>query len=176
MKVKMRVCFLFIVIGAVFKGFFCIPSITYAEAEHYQKADKIIVYKSKHELQLLHQGKVIKSYAVALGKQPQGPKTQQGDNKTPEGLYTIDARNSQSRFYKALHISYPNQKDRGQARRVNVNPGGDILIHGLPNALGFLGRLHLFLDWTKGCIAVTNQEIDEIWQLVDNGTPIEIRP
>lgn len=135
-----------------------------------------MVYKQERKLVLLAKGEVIRTYRVSLGGDPKGPKTQQGDHKTPEGEYVISGRNPRSHFHRALRISYPSQRDRENAARAGVNPGGDIMIHGLPNGLGWLGRAHLLYDWTDGCIAVTNQEIEEIWDLVPDGTPIEIRP
>jgi murein L,D-transpeptidase YafK len=113
---------------------------------------------------------------VALGGTPVGAKEQQGDHKTPEGRYILDRRNAKSRFYKSIHVSYPNEQDKERAARRGVSPGGDIMIHGLPNGFGWLGATHRAQDWTDGCVAVTNQEIDEIWELVPDGTPIEIRP
>src|SRR5262249_23683024 len=117
-----------------------------------------------------------RKYKVALGTQSIGPKTRQGDHKTPEGAYIIDRRNPHSQFYRALHISYPNAADRERARKSGVAAGGDIMIHGLPNGYGRLGSAHRLKDWTDGCIAVTNQEMDEIWRLVPDGTKIEILP
>ena len=105
-----------------------------------------------------------------------GPKTREGDNKTPEGLYTIDSRNAHSQFHLSLHISYPNAADRARAAKLRVSPGGDIMIHGLPPAYAHLGPLHRKFDWTAGCVAVTDSEIEEIWKLVPIGTVVEIRP
>lgn len=124
---------------------------------------------------LMRNGQILKSYKVALGD-PVGDKVKAGDKKTPEGQYVIDGMNSHSRFYRALHISYPTAADRERARRQGVNPGGDVEIHGLPPALAWLGSLQRRWDWTSGCIALTNQEIDEIWLRVSIGTPVEIRP
>ncbi len=139
-------------------------------------ADRVVVLKKERTLQLLHQGKVIKAYNIALGGEPIGPKSQQGDHKTPEGTYVLDSRNAHSQFYKSIHISYPNAQDRASARRKGVSPGGDVFVHGLPNHYGWIGASHRLKDWTDGCVAVTNQEIDEIWQAVPDGTRIEIRP
>jgi murein L,D-transpeptidase YafK len=100
----------------------------------------------------------------------------QGDHKTPEGIYILDRRNPRSQFYKSIHISYPSQQDRARAKTQGVSPGGDIYLHGLPNGYGWIGQGHRLKDWTDGCIAVTNEEIDEIWRTVPDGTPIEIRP
>jgi murein L,D-transpeptidase YafK len=139
-------------------------------------ADRVLVLKKERTLQLLSDGKVIKSYKVALGGDPAGPKTRQGDHKTPEGIYTLDSRNAHSQFHKAIHISYPNARDRAAARANGVSPGGGVFVHGLPNGYGWVGVSHRVKDWTDGCIAVTDQEIEEIWKAVANGTPIEIRP
>jgi murein L,D-transpeptidase YafK len=135
----------------------------------------IVVEKSDHRMKLLDHGRVLRTYSVSLGPDL-GPKQKQGDGRTPEGRYVIDSRNASSKFHRALHVSYPNAADRARARRMGVNPGGDIMIHGLPNGWGKLGKLHLARDWTAGCIAVTDAEIEEIWKLVPNGTVVEIRP
>lgn len=139
-------------------------------------ADRLVVNKSKREL-LLYKGQtVIRTYHVALGRQPVGPKLREGDKRTPEGIYTISAKYAQSAYHRALRISYPSTADRERARRQGVSPGGDILIHGLPNGRGWLGPVHRWMDWTQGCVAVTDQEIEEIWRLVAVGTPIQINP
>jgi murein L,D-transpeptidase YafK len=127
-------------------------------------------------LQLLSKGKIFKNYKVALGSDPLGAKVQEGDHKTPEGSYLLDRRNPNSQFHRALHISYPNAQDRERSRKQGVAPGGDIMLHGLPNGYGAVGAAHRLRDWTDGCIAVTDEEIEEIWKLVPDGTPIEIRP
>ncbi len=140
------------------------------------EADQVIVVKSQRSLTLLSHGKVLRSYKVALGGSPVGAKEQQGDHKTPEGHYALDRRNAKSRFYKSIHVSYPNEQDRQRASQRGVTAGGDIMIHGLPNGFGWLGAAHRARDWTDGCVAVTNAEIDEIWELVPDGTAIDIRP
>src|SRR5260370_3536301 len=124
--------------------------------------DRVIINKSKRELFLMHADKVVKSSRVALGRNPIGPKTQQGDGKTPEGVYSISGRNAASAFHRALRISYPNSADRAHAKKLGVAPGGDIMIHGLPNGQGYIGKAHRLTDWTEGCVAVTNGEIEEI--------------
>jgi murein L,D-transpeptidase YafK len=138
--------------------------------------DRIVVEKSARKLTLIENGAVIRSYRVALGANPLGHKQREGDERTPEGEYVIDYRNDDSSFYRSLHISYPNEVDRQRAAEHGVEPGGDIMIHGLPDEWGWLGSIHHALDWTDGCIAVTNWEMDEIWSLVEEGTPIEIVP
>ena len=145
-------------------------------AQQSQLADKVIVHKEERRLELQKDGKLIKQYKIALGGSPVGAKTRQGDQKTPEGDYVIDSRNPQSAFYKSLHVSYPNGKDRAAAKAKGVSPGGDIFIHGLGKQYGWVGQAHSLKDWTLGCIAVTNEEIDEIWALVPDGIPVEIRP
>jgi murein L,D-transpeptidase YafK len=143
------------------------------EDEH---ATLILVEKAERRLTLHRDGKVIRTYEVALGGNPVGTKERQGDSRTPEGRYTIDFKNDASRFHLSLRISYPDDADRARAAAAGVSPGGDIFVHGLPNGLGGLGATHRARDWTDGCIAVTNAEIEEIWSLVGIGTPIEIRP
>jgi len=113
---------------------------------------------------------------VSLGRNPRDHKVEEGDGRTPEGRYTLDWRNPNSRFYRAIHISYPNARDRARAAELGVDPGGSVMLHGLPNGLEDIGRSHVGKDWTDGCIAVTNQEMDEIWEKTPDGTPIEIIP
>lgn len=120
--------------------------------------------------------KIVKTYKVALGGQPVGAKDRQGDHKTPEGTYAVDAKKTNSQFYKALHISYPSQTDREHARKLGVSPGGDVEIHGLGAKWGWIGAKHRLTDWTDGCVAVTNEEIDEIYPQIKVGAPVEIRP
>lgn len=139
-------------------------------------ADRIVVEKSARTMKLMRGDDVLKTYRVALGGQPIGAKQHTGDHKTPEGAYIIDFKNAQSQFHRALHISYPNRADRDRARKLGVEPGGNIEIHGLPPKFAWLGKLHRQTDWTDGCIAVTDAEIDEIWQLVPVGTPLKILP
>jgi murein L,D-transpeptidase YafK len=132
--------------------------------------------KSERRLLLLRGEETLKAYTVVLGREPRGRKMREGDGRTPEGSYHLDWRNPKSRFHLSLHVSYPNESDRARAAAAGVPPGGDIMIHGLRNGLGWIGKLHRFVDWTDGCIAVTSHEIEEIWRAVDDGTPIEIRP
>jgi murein L,D-transpeptidase YafK len=138
--------------------------------------DRLVVYKRERKLVLWSQGKELRSYKVALGAEPVGPKTRQGDHRTPEGLYILDSRNSNSHYYKAFHISYPNSKDIATARKLGHSPGGDIMLHGLPKEYAWVGKTHSLHDWTDGCVAVSDEEMDEIWKLVRVGTPIEIKP
>jgi murein L,D-transpeptidase YafK len=138
--------------------------------------DRLVVYKHEHKLVLISGGRELRSYRVALGGEPIGPKTRQGDHRTPEGSYVLDSRNPNSHFYKAFHISYPNPKDLALAKKLGFSPGGDIMLHGLPKEYAFVGKAHTLHDWTDGCIAISNEEMDEIWKLVRVGTPIDIRP
>ena len=145
-------------------------------AEEVGRVDEVLVEKAKRRLTLLQKGRTVRQYEIALGFEPSGPKRASGDGRTPEGRYVIDRRNPNSAFHLSLHVSYPNEQDRELSAVAGVDPGGDIMIHGLKNGLGWLGRLHSLSDWTLGCIAVTNSEIEEIWSMVPDGTPIEIRP
>lgn len=139
-------------------------------------ADKVLIEKEKRRLTLFSKGKALKAYRIALGGNPNGQKEREGDNKTPEGTYVIDSRNRDSRYHLSLHISYPNEMDRTRARELCVSPGGDIMIHGIGKEFPMVGGLHARFDWTRGCIAVTDEEIEEIERLVPNGTLVEIRP
>jgi len=139
-------------------------------------ADKILIEKKERRLSLLSKGRVLKTYKTALGGNPDGPKERQGDNKTPEGTYVIDSRNRNSLYHRSLHISYPNEKDKKRAKELGLSPGGDIMIHGIKNGFSWAGDYHTEVDWTKGCIAVTDEEIEEIDRLTPNGTIVEIKP
>lgn len=140
------------------------------------EVDKVLVLKGKRRLHLLRRGMVLRTYQISLGRKPSGRKIRQGDGKTPEGWYTLDTRNSRSKFYRSMHVSYPNEADSARARAMGVSPGGAIMIHGEPNHLRGIGFDGTGFDWTEGCIAVSNREMDEIWESVPDGTPIEIRP
>ena len=140
------------------------------------RADRVIVMKKERTLTLMSGEKVLKVYRIALGGDPIGPKRREGDHKTPEGSYILDRRNAKSKYYRSIHISYPSEEDREQARKLGFSPGGDVMVHGLPNGFGWLGATHRTRDWTDGCIAVTDQEMDEIWNAVADGIPIEIKP
>ncbi len=141
--------------------------------------DKVVVRKSERQLQLLSGNQVVRQYRVSLGGAPVGHKYREGDQRTPEGQYVLNWRNPNSNFYKAIHISYPNERDRELSRKLGYeNPGGMIMIHGLPNYIQSesMRREYASRDWTQGCIAVQNHEMDEIWSLVKDGTPIQILP
>jgi murein L,D-transpeptidase YafK len=155
--------------------FVLLSTVASAEPKFEPKVDRVVVLKTKHELLLLSGDHVVKSYRVALGRGGLGPKRRQGDGRTPEGLYRIDHRNPASKYHLALHISYPQTTDMQRAQRLGVSPGGDIMIHGLGREFSWVGSRHLLSDWTEGCIAVTDSEIEEIWEMVPDGTPVEVR-
>ena len=139
-------------------------------------ADSILLDKSERRLTMFYRGREVRTYEVALGKNPVGAKRRRGDGRTPEGLYFIEGRNPESKYHLSLRISYPAEQDMAIAARRGVSPGGDIMIHGLPTAFSTVGALHRQQDWTEGCVAVTNEEIEEIWRAVPNGARILIRP
>jgi murein L,D-transpeptidase YafK len=158
------------------KKFEALEQKVFAYAIQNGPADKILIEKKARQLMLISKGEVIKTYKIALGGNPNGPKERQGDNKTPEGTYFIDSRNKDSQYRLSLHISYPNERDKKRAKELGVSPGGDIMIHGIKNGFSWVGDFHKEVDWTKGCIAVTDEEIEEIDKLAPNGTIVEIRP
>ncbi len=169
----MKIAVLFLAGSALLFAACCANGAAPAPAK---QADRIVIEKSKRTMTLMSGATVLKTYKVALGGQPVGAKQRLGDHKTPEGLYAVDQKKPNSIFHRALHISYPNPRDREYARKLGVSPGGDVEIHGLGARYGWVGAAHRQMDWTDGCIAVTNEEIDEIWPLVAVGTPVEIKP
>jgi murein L,D-transpeptidase YafK len=138
------------------------------------KIDRIHVDKSDHVMTVFSAGQPVHSFRVALGRGGLGPKIKQGDGRVPEGKYLITDRNPQSAFYLSLRIGYPTPEQIAAAQARGIDPGGDIMIHGLPTGRGWLGQRHRRVDWTQGCIAVTNEEMRWLWQAVADGTPIEI--
>jgi tetratricopeptide (TPR) repeat protein len=163
-------------ISALQKKIEALERKAFAYAIQIGPVDKILIEKKARRLLLIAKGEVLKTYKIALGGNPDGPKERQGDNKTPEGTYVIDARNRESRFHLSLHISYPNERDKKRAKELGVSPGGDIMIHGIKNGFSWVGDAHTEVDWTKGCIAVTDEEIEEIAKVAPNGTIVEITP
>lgn len=141
-----------------------------------QKADAVLVIKSERRLYLLKGEEPYASYRVTFGANPKGHKQEQGDERTPEGHYILGYKNTGSRFYKSIHISYPNAEDRARAHERGVDPGGDIMIHGQTNGWEWAAPVAQLFSWTDGCIALTNSDMDKVWQAIDPGTPIEIRP
>lgn len=159
------------------KRFLTLIFIIAAGGAHADEIDHVLVKKSERQLLLMSGSNVVKSYPISLGEQPVGHKQREGDERTPEGQYVLDWRNPDSRFYKSIRISYPNDQDQMRAEKNNHSPGGDIFIHGLPNGVKLLARTFRGRNWTDGCIAVNNNDhMDEIWQLVKDGTRITIRP
>jgi murein L,D-transpeptidase YafK len=140
------------------------------------KADRIVVFKAQRRLELRRGGDVIRSYHIALGRNPVGPKVERGDGKTPEGTYFINRRNMASEYHLSLHLSYPETADIKRAAALHVDPGANVLIHGEPNILNHEGKARLLKDWTAGCIALHNEDMDEVWRLVDDGVTVEIDP
>jgi len=138
--------------------------------------DQIVVKKSERVLSLYHGAELIRSYRVSLGKVPVGPKQVEGDGRTPEGNYLISGRNPKSRFHLSLRVSYPSPADLESAKLRGFSPGGDIMIHGAPEGMNLLAQQHMLGDWTAGCVALTNEEIEEIYRVVRDGTPIKIVP
>lgn len=138
--------------------------------------DKVLVMKAEHKLLLMNRGETLKSYRISLGKSPKGPKQREGDHRTPEGYYWIDWRKTSDKYNLSMHISYPNIKDQANARQAGVPPGGMIMIHGTPIDDEFPEWYFHTLDWTEGCIAMKNDDMREVWNLVKDGTLIEIRP
>ncbi len=138
--------------------------------------DRIVVEKSARRLSVWRDGEKLKDYRVALGRNPVGAKQEEGDMKTPEGVHRIDSRNPQSDYHLALHVSYPSNEDTARAAERGVNAGFDIMVHGIRNGGGWMGAFHRWRDWTAGCIALTDEEIEELWRVTPDGTPIEIRP
>lgn len=139
-------------------------------------ADSLVVEKSLRRMTLFYRGTPIRTFYVALGRNPVGRKERAGDNRTPEGLYYIDLKNDRSKYHVGLHVSYPSVDDRVRAAAHGVSPGGDIMVHGLPHGFEKIGAAHRLDDWTEGCIALTNDEAEEVFRAVPVGTPIEIKP
>jgi murein L,D-transpeptidase YafK len=140
------------------------------------KADLVVVKKSESLLYLKKNGKTLKKYKVSFGANPKGHKVKEGEERTPEGRYHLDYKKADSSFYKAIHISYPNEQDIKRARDLGVDPGGLIMVHGQKNGFGWLSFITQLFNWTDGCIALTNEDMDEVWESVDMGIPIDIKP
>jgi murein L,D-transpeptidase YafK len=142
-----------------------------------EKADKVLVKKSERKLCLISNGRPFREYRVVFGPKPRGPKRAHGDERTPEGDYTLDRKNEKSAFYKSIRISYPNHIDRKRAEQAGIDDlGGSIMIHGQPKEKPWPEDVAQTFNWTNGCIAVTDGQMDEIWAAVDVGTPITIQP
>jgi murein L,D-transpeptidase YafK len=160
------------------KAFFLILLLVFqtASGETDEKADAVLVVKSEKRLYLMRDGEQFASFPVTFGGQPIGHKRERGDQRTPEGHYMLDYKNSNSKFYKSIHISYPNRQDRKNAARRGVDPGGDIMIHGQLNGWQWASPIIQLFSWTDGCIALSNRNMDRVWKAIEPETPIEIRP
>jgi murein L,D-transpeptidase YafK len=174
MKINVKKYFPFFVIAGIAILLFWAQPFT--SPESIPHADTVIIYKHSRTLELKRGDMILKRYQISLGRNPIGPKEMEGDNKTPEGKYLIDAHKENSGYHRALHLSYPSELQKRNAAIRGVEPGSAIMIHGLPNGLGWLGNLHRWFDWTRGCIALTNAEIEEVYNAVADGTPVIVNP
>jgi murein L,D-transpeptidase YafK len=147
-----------------------------APASDFPLADRVLVEKSARKLHLLKNGVPFRTFDIALGQAPEGHKEMEGDERTPEGVYLLDARNPDSDYFLSIHISYPNGRDRAAARSKGVDPGGAIMIHGQPNVPTYSAAYYAREDWTDGCIAVSNSDMIDIWLMTPEDVPIEIVP
>ena len=147
-----------------------------SQASEFPIAEMVVVEKEQRKLHLVKNGEIFRTFEIALGIAPIGDKQVEGDFKTPEGIYALDSRNPDSDYFLAIHISYPNSKDRRAARAKGVDPGGQIMIHGQPNEPTYSAAYYRKQDWTNGCIAVSNSDMIDIWLMTPNDIPIEIRP
>jgi murein L,D-transpeptidase YafK len=167
--------FILIFLLAVGLGFLAFPQSN-IKLDKSVKIDSIVIEKSNRKMDVYSKGELLKTYKISLGRNPSGDKQFEGDKKTPEGEYFICDKNPKSAFHKNIGISYPNQQDIEEAKKIGKNPGGQIKIHGAKNGLSWIGRFHRTIDWTAGCIAVTDKEIDELYNAVQIGSPILIKP
>jgi murein L,D-transpeptidase YafK len=140
------------------------------------RADYVLVDKSERKLYLFKAGRILREFDVALGLVPDGPNQRDAELRPPAGKYMLDARNANSDYFLSIHVSYPDESDRARARAQGVDPGGQIMIHGLPNEPKYDLRRYQTTDWTDGCIAVSNSDMVDIWLMTRESTPIEIRP
>ena len=172
MTMRKTIRYSFVILLLAVAGYYFFPE---PALDTTKPIDRIVVTKSKRELVVYSNGEALKTYTIALGREPEGAKRVEGDKKTPEGVYTINDKNPHSGYFLNLGISYPNQNDIDHARSINQEPGGQIKIHGMRNGFGAVGKFHRWFDWTLGCIAVSNSEMQELYDNVPIGTPIEIR-
>lgn len=160
----------------VLRALLCVALLMIGSLAHAEKADLVVVSKAESRLYLERAGKRFASFKVAFGGQPKGHKQQEGDERTPEGKYVLDWKHAKSGYYKAIHISYPNARDRAAAKSRGVRPGGQVMIHGQKNGFGWLSPITQLFDWTNGCIALSNSDMEAVWNSVEPGTPIQITP
>lgn len=173
MKLSMIIIICVCAIIAALAGYYLMPSPKLPSGTI---VDNLVVYKSKRKMEVYSGDRLVKTYVIALGRSPVGHKEYEGDCKTPEGVYKINDRNPNSAYHKNLGISYPNEQDVAHARTIGKDPGGHIKIHGLRNDRGYIGKFHRWKNWTAGCIAVTNEEVDELYAAVKKDAVITIRP
>ncbi len=164
-------CFIYLTLNIILSS-----SLASAKSMKIPQGNRIVIEKARHLMHVYHNKESIVTFRIALGREPVGQKNCAGDQRTPEGLYTITEHKKDSGFYRALRISYPSEKDIARAKSKGCNPGGNIMIHGLKNGLGWAGRTHRTVDWTNGCIAITNQEMDILYNMVKDGATVEIKP
>ena len=164
-----------VVLLSGFAGLLAWANAPHARLPEGTRADRLVIEKEKRLLHLYSGDRELRVYPISLGREPVGAKTREGDNKTPEGFYQVCEHKRDSSCHRALRVSYPAEKDRALAAQWGVSPGGNIMIHGLLNGLGWIGRAHRWVDWTAGCIAVTNPEMDELFDVVSSVATIEIR-
>ena len=176
--VKILLITAILILALLFTGHIMEQKVEYKIDESLKgKVNLIIVEKHKRLLSIYHNDELLKTYKISLGKNPVGHKQFEGDSKTPEGVYFIDGKNPKSKYFLNLGISYPNEKDKEYAAKYNKSAGGDIKIHGLPNSFSMAKPLFdIYGDWTEGCIAVSNEDIAELYEITDIGTKIEIKP
>lgn len=173
MKFKKMILLSALAVPVVFGVYYFFPEKALPKGS---EVNRLVVCKSKRKMLAYNGENLLKTYTISLGKSPVGHKQFEGDNKTPEGIYTINDRNPNSAYHKNLGVSYPNEVDREFAEKQGKSPGGLIKIHGLRNDRGYIGKFHRWKDWTAGCIAVTNKEIDELYKTVKHNAVIEILP
>jgi murein L,D-transpeptidase YafK len=171
-KIRAGIYIMVILVGILIFYYFCPEE----KLDASRPIDKILVLKSKRSLTVYSKGEALKTYTISLGLKPIGAKQFEGDFKTPEGNYIIDTKNPHSSYHKNLGISYPSKANMKYAKSKGKEPGGLIKIHGIKNGMGFIAKFHRWKDWTHGCIAITNDEMDELYKNIKIGTPIEIRP
>jgi murein L,D-transpeptidase YafK len=163
--------------SAVLVALLCASAVIHAQSDWSDRpVDRILVVKSERKLYLLNAGNIVRTFDVSLGLVPVGPKQREGDFKTPEGVYYLESKNSGSDYFLSLKVSYPNERDRARARERGVDPGGQIMIHGLPNEPRYAESRYRGWDWTDGCIAVSNSDMIDLWLMTSVATAIEIRP
>ena len=157
-------------------GFLCMAATAAYANESSRKADFVYVDKSERAISFFNGKELLAKYRISLSRSSVGHKEREGDKRTPEGTYTLDYKNPNSQYYRSIHISYPNQQDRTSAKRRGVSPGGAIMIHGQPNRSRYAASELQQYDWTDGCIALTNTEMDVVWAMVDVPVRIQIAP